>query len=107
MAESGVKNDLNGLSDALYDAYWAATTVEGKDIIRNAEKEVDNAIVVADAKAIEDRTAAFEQLAKDIPHLNEVLSNLQKEIKSIVKNTQTAATVLGTIAKVLPYLAAL
>ena len=107
MAESGIQNDLNVLSDALYEAYWAATTAEGKDIIRNAEKQVDNAIVAADVKAIEDRTAAFEQLAKDIPQLNETLSNLQKEIKTIVKNTQTVATVLGAIAKVLPYMAAM
>ena len=71
--------ELTDLDTALYDAYWAASTAEGKDQIRGAEDLVDEVIAILDKADLESDNPEITGLAKALNDVTKDLCDLQKQ----------------------------
>jgi hypothetical protein len=85
--------------DALGKAYWDASDIQSKDLIHGTQQAIGDIITALDKQQLATNTALFIQLTPKIKAINAALTQIQKEITTITKNIDTAATVLSTINK--------
>ncbi len=99
--QQDVQDAYSDLYDALNDAYWAASTIEGKDLLHGlaeAVYDIDSQLNVADVKSRDDE---FKQLTTSVGIVNAKLQTLQTEIDGIVHNISVATSVVNATVKVL------
>jgi hypothetical protein len=87
--------------DALGRAYWDASDVQSKDLIHGAQQAIGDIITAIDEQQLSTNTALFIQLTPKIKAINTALAQIQKDITSITKNIDTAATVISAVTKVM------
>ena len=87
--------------DALGRAYWDASDIQSKDLIYGAQQAIGDILTAIDEQQLATNTALFIQLTPKIKAINAALTEIQKQIATITKNIDTAATVIAAITKVL------
>jgi predicted restriction endonuclease len=87
--------------DALGRAYWDASDIQSKDLIHGAQMAIGDIISAFDDQQLATNTELFIQLTPKIKAINTALTQIQKEISTITKNIDTAATVISAVTKVL------
>jgi len=87
--------------DALGKAYWDASDIQNKDLIYGAQHAIGDILTAIDEQQLATNTALFIQLTPKIKAINAALTEIQKQIATITKNIDTAATVIAAITKVL------
>jgi len=92
---------LQELYDCLNDAYWEATTIEGKDLISGCAQGVSDVLTQVHQQDFSARTPAFTQLADQVAQVNKKLTQLKSDIDKIIHRIDTATNVLGSIEKVI------
>jgi hypothetical protein len=87
--------------DALGQAYWDATDVNGKDMVYGAQQAIGKILTALDEQQLATNTALFSQLTPQIKAINTQLTQIQASIATITKNVNTTATVISAVSKVL------
>ena len=87
--------------DALGRAYWEASDINSKDLIYGAQEAIGEIISTLDEQGLASNTEVFIQLQPKIAAVNASLQTIQKQISTITKNINTAATVITVISKAL------
>ncbi len=100
-AQQDVQNAFQQLYDSLTSAYWAASTIEDKDLIRGCADvvfQIRSQLTVDDIKS---RSADFQQLTNSVQSVTTKLQHVQSEIDGIIHNIQIASNVVGGVTKAL------
>jgi hypothetical protein len=87
--------------DALGRAYWDASDVQSKDLVFGAQQAIGDMITAIDEQQLATNTALFVQLTPKIKAINAALLEIQKQIATITRNIDTAASVIAAANKVL------
>lgn len=98
-SQQDLHDALGGLAQELDDAYWAASTIEGKDMIRGAASAVSDCLVQLDVDDIKTRTAEYLKLKEDLNSATEKLGQIKDAIDGIVHKVDTAKSVVNGIGK--------
>ena len=83
----------------LDDAYWAASTIEGKDFIRGAADAVSDCVTALDVEDIKSRTADFKRLSEQVQMTQTKLNKLKEQIDDIIHKVDVAKSVTDAIGK--------
>lgn len=87
--------------DALGKAYWDASDIQSKDLVYGAQQAIGDILTAINEQQLTTNTALFIQLTPKIKAINTALTQIQKDIATITKNIDTAATVISAVNKVL------
>jgi len=87
--------------DALGKAYWDASDIQSKDLVHGAQQAIGDIITAIDEQQLATNTELFIQLTPKIKAINTALAQIQKDITTITKNIDTAATVISAVTKVM------
>ena len=79
-AQQDVQNAFQQLYDSLTSAYWAASTIEDKDLIRGCADVVFQILSQLTVDDIKSRSADFQQLTNSVQSVTTKLQHLQSEI---------------------------
>lgn len=96
MAEADTEAALNAyerLYGLLSDAYWKASTIEGKDRIRGLADAIYDILTRVNAAEIGSRTAEFKSLANEVSAVNARLDALKTEIDQIIAVVKLATDI--------------
>lgn len=96
-----LEDALQELYDLLNDAYWEASTIEGKDLISGCAQGVFDVLTQLHRQDFSARTQEFNQLAEQVKQVNKKLTQLKQEIDTIIQRIATATQVVGSINKVI------
>ena len=99
--QQDVQNAFQQLYDSLTSAYWAASTIENKDLIRGCADVVFQILSQLTVDDIKSRSADFQQLKSSVQSVSNKLQQLESEIDGIIHNIQIASSVAGGITKAL------
>jgi hypothetical protein len=99
--QQDVQNAFQQLYDSLTSAYWAASTIENKDLIRGCADVVFEILSQITVDGIKARSADFQKLKASVDSVTNKLQGLQTQIDGIVHNIQIASNVAGGITKAL------
>jgi hypothetical protein len=89
------------LFDALGTAYWDASDIASKDQIQGARDTVLTILNGIDEADLATDTAEMVRLTGVVNQLQPALVAIQTDVAKIVRNIDTAGTLLSAIAKVL------
>jgi DNA repair exonuclease SbcCD ATPase subunit len=89
------------LYTSLKDAYWAASTAEGKDQIQGARELVSEVLDAIDEAQIQSDNAMMGNLTQALKTSIKDLADLQKQLDQIVHNVAIANSAIDAIDKVL------
>jgi hypothetical protein len=99
--QQDVQDAFQQLYDSLSNAYWAASTIEDKDLIRGCADVVFEVISQLTADGIKSRSADFQELKSSVQSVTGKLQQLQNEINKIIHNIQVASSVVDGVTKAL------
>src|SRR5690349_1462458 len=91
------------LYNALNDAYWAASTIEDKDLIHGLAEAAFEIMSDLNAADIKSRNDEYANLTKTVTVVNAKLQTLQDQINSIIHNIGVATSVANAASKVLTF----
>ena len=94
---SALQKNFYQLYNKLKDAYWAASTVEGKDQIHGAEDVVNQILDALDREDLESDNQAMADLTKSLKDAMKDLSDLQNKLDAIVHSVAIANTAIEAI----------
>jgi len=100
-SQQDVQNAFQQLYDSLTSAYWAASTIENKDLIRGCADVVFQILSQLTVDDIKSRSADFQQLTNSVQSVTTKLQHLQSEIDGIIHNIQIASNVVGVVTTAL------
>lgn len=92
--------EMQELHSGLLDAYWSASTIEGKDTIIGIASVVYDELTSLNSKVLQDRTAEYRTASASIKKGLDRLESLKKEIDNVVKNIQLASKLIAKIDEV-------
>jgi hypothetical protein len=79
--QQDVQDAFQRLYGSLSKAYWAASTIEGKDFIRGCADVVFEILSQLTSDGIKSRSADFQKLTTTVQSVTSKLQQLQTEIK--------------------------
>jgi hypothetical protein len=95
------KTAYQALFDALGEAYWAASTVQGKDQIQGVRDAVHDVLTGIIQAQLEEDTKQLDSLTSLVSTTNDALDKLQASIDGIVQKITVVTQVEDAIANVL------
>lgn len=87
--------------NALNDAYWAASTIDAKDIILGCMRHISDLRDIMLLQKLDERTAAFKEAEEQISVGNKRLEKLKEEIDNLINKIDAITKVINTIGKIL------
>jgi hypothetical protein len=92
-----LQKTLDDLYSKLNAAYWAASTVEGKDEIHGAIDVVNGVLDQLDKAGLQSDNDAIKVLTDSLQVVNKDIGDLQSQLSAIVHNVTVASEVVGAI----------
>lgn len=88
---------FSAVYDALNEAYWDATSAEGKDTIRGVADQVFASLTALNQEVMDDSTPEFTALTAQVQQGCKQLSDLKAQIDGIVKDLKKVENVIDDI----------
>ena len=87
--------------NALNDAYWAASTIDAKDIILGCMRHVSDLRDIMLLQDLTKRNTAFKEAEEQIAVGNKRLEKLKEDIDNLINKIDAITKVVTTIGKIL------
>lgn len=90
---------LEQLHDLLDDAFWAASTMEAKDVFHGLSQAIFDILTPLEAGAIESATPQYVALKADVDAVNTKLQSVQGQVNDWIHKIDLANQVVGAMAQ--------
>ena len=96
-SQQSLADALQDLYETLDKAFWVASTIEAKDMIRGLSEAVFDALTDLNRLDISSRTTDYQPIKTSITRINAKLDTLKSQIDQLVHEMQIAAQVAAAI----------
>lgn len=103
-AISNVLNEYLAFHELLDAAYWEASSVEHKDTIYDIISQFSQEIAELNKLSIQDHHYPYEFITEGIRRIPPKLSDLENELSTIVKRTQTMSDMRDALSNIIAIL---
>ncbi|KZY29827.1 MULTISPECIES: hypothetical protein [unclassified Oleiphilus] len=103
-AISNVMNEFLAFHELLDAAYWEASSLEHKDIIYDIISQFSQEIAELNKLSIQDHHYPYEFITEGIRRIPPKLTNLEDQLPTIIKRTQTMADMREALSNIIAIL---